>query len=375
MGVELQAYLCIGLSTLSVMWFIWRITRPWDQRGTSWFSSGGSGSRDPLPEPNDLRPLQGWHRLHSTVPLEGNFDGGWSARPTKVSARIVLHDGVLVTEKQEPVDTGELAFVSPSGAPLIAQPLPPGVDERHLEGAQVLQSPHARLRFLLSKGGLLFVLGDEGGLLLATAVEATDVRRLLSSLRPVGQAPAPERRQDRVELRVCNDATLADLLARQANRGIAFEQLAPGLNVLFIDKPHPDSAAMELLDHDQLREVGGLAPFLERMALHIDPATVELQELGNDVLTNHHGNPHAASLVVQPRFFERLAPRFGDAMLVAVPSVSRVLISRDTPKHREALTAMLDVSPQIEGTHLVSTRLYRVTGAEWDEWSTVDAKN
>lgn len=56
-----------------------------------------------------------------------------------------------------------------------------------------------------------------------------------------------------------------------------------------------------------------------------------------------------------------------------MPAHTRVLVARDTPQHREVLSAMLRSSHVIgEGT--LSTRVYRVTGAEWDEWSVADRR-
>ncbi|MFT3707747.1 MAG: hypothetical protein QM817_08775 [Archangium sp.] len=370
----LCAYLVIAGFVAAVCFAAWRMSLPWDERGKPWFPFLQRAPKEER-EPVRREQLSGWQRLHPKIAIEGRFDG-WSAEPRRTEARFVVKNGALTTERlATPIDEGALAFLSPGGTPLIAEPLPDETSDGDFDEERRVPSAHELIRFYVGQGGLLIITSPRGALVIATSLSAKDVGKLLASLRLVGEAEPAEHLRDRVELRVCNDTLLADVLEQHPARKLAFEILAPGLNVLFVDKPHPHSTLMTPLDHEGLSQAGGKDAFLARMAKFVDPLAEPLDELGNDMLTNQRGTEHAASLVTHARFFERFAPRFGDAMLVGVPSVSRVFVSRDTPKHREVLAAMLDASTKVETTTRLSTRVYRVTGAEWDEWSVVDEKN
>lgn len=361
------ASLCPLLGAAGVIWFLWRITRPWDERGRPLLSF-----RRPPAEVRHEEPatVAGYTRLHPQVDFEADLSG-WQATPRETNARFVIRDGEVTMERlATPVDEGARAFVSADGLTLIAEPLPAGVELAELEAHATATrgTADARVRVLEGRGGLQFAVGGGRALVLGFSRRAPRGEVVVDSLRlPNATADAPS-----LELRLVGDAHLAALVEKK--KSAAFETLAPGLHLVFVKKSHRDAATFELLAPSEVAELGGREAFLEKMRAVIDPSTVKL-EGDDDLVTNEEFSPHACTLIAQPALFERLRAKLGDAVLVGVPSISRLLLARDTPRAREALAAMLQAAPAVETTLLVSSRVYRVTGPDWRAWSVVDQRN
>ncbi len=261
---------------------------------------------------------------------------------------------------------GARMFVAADGTRLGVKTLPADAD---LAGVPEIKSPHADLHVYAGKE-LLIVDGPGGrALVLGFSTNSAARNQVLTSLRPVRIGTTePGNGSEGIELRLCNDGQLADVLEKRTD-DVAFEHLAPGLHLLYIEKSDLRSTVIKVLTRAEVASIGK-ERFFERMAKLIPPEALEMK--GDEVMTNQAFSANAASVVLDPRFFERHRERLGASVLVGLPSFSRVLISKDTPRHRNALTTMLRLSHKVE-TNPLSTRLYRVQDGA--QWSGVDDAN
>lgn len=197
---------------------------------------------------------------------------------------------------------------------------------------------------------------------LRAALKTEGLRQMKAMLNaaPADDAPRPE-------LRLVGDGQLADTLER-AKGDVAFQTLAPGLHLLYVARV--DAERIRLFTNEEVERTGRerfTANMLELMA----PEELELQTLKSGLLTNRDGGPFDITVVLHRAFFELLAPKLGAAVLVGIPSFTRLLLASDTADHRAALAELLQQSHLVESQPL-STRLYRVDASGW---SVVDLRN
>lgn len=151
-------------------------------------------------------------------------------------------------------------------------------------------------------------------------------------------------------LQMVNDRQLAEVLNDLP--GAHHKRFAPDLNVLFLQAFRPvDQATISRSD------------LLEECGAWLSASPLSFFAIGPGSFTNRQPDPRVALCVLDSDFFERMRGELGDSVVVGVPAPTRILISRDTEKHRLALRLMLQKSPEVEAI-TTSLRLYGSTRTE-----------